>query len=403
MRCLRGFDITIEVQRTNNSSDAISLSSPQFNNLLCVRYTSDNTNNAQRNFCTCGPFRICPNQLMTINGCSCSGQTYLALIDESNQVLQPNTPCVNASSCSFLTYRHQEAYCTTVHIREGCKDNSQCMGLVVARIEGLGTIADDTTDDNYSDINGSVVNKESNLNQSMIFNYGNHFHGRNLQSKFGLLEHCSNDYKTEFHIPTDEVIIIISIFLFSVSMIIIIRYLCWKHPYVRKVRQHCSYLSSYFMDLSTEEDENNDDNNSVNNSTSDFDGDSDHNGSIESSPSFNADHSIFSTAVAEYSLFAIANGEYNDGDDVSCIYNQENTVNETLRDTVATPLAVTTSSSSYIAMYGSSDDGSHLNIDNLTTASAMLILRPYMEGDLETSDDGEEERTIEEVCTDDNE
>lgn len=158
-----------------------------FNNLHCVRYTATATNNAEKRFCKCGPFRVCNEQQVSINGCFCDGRTHLKLVDhQSGSIVQQNTPCPN-STCSLLYYRHS-GNCRSFVVHEGCVGDSSCSAQVVIRVDDLDTISDDYDSGNFTKTDHAL---------------------RLLSGKYGLVDRCSYDSSSPFAIPATAFLIIV--------------------------------------------------------------------------------------------------------------------------------------------------------------------------------------------------
>lgn len=187
MRCLRAVQQIDWDREEFNDNESDDDSKTSFNNLHCVRYTAADTNNAEKRVCKCGPFRVCNEQEVSINGCFCDGRTHLKLVDhQSGSVVQQNAACPN-STCSLLYYRHS-GNCRSFVVHEGCAGDSSCSAQVVIRVDGLGTISDDYNSGNFTETDHTL---------------------RLLSGKYGLVDRCSYEGASPFSIPATTFLIII--------------------------------------------------------------------------------------------------------------------------------------------------------------------------------------------------
>lgn len=186
MRCLRAVQ-QIDSDSEEFNDNELDDSKTSFNNLHCVRYTAADTNNAEKRVCKCGPFRVCNEQQVSINGCFCDGRTHLKLVDhQSGSVVQQNAACPN-STCSLLYYRHS-GNCRSFVVHEGCAGDSSCSAQVVIRVDGLDTISDDYNSGNFTETDHTL---------------------RLLSGKYGLVDRCSYEGASPFSIPATTFLIII--------------------------------------------------------------------------------------------------------------------------------------------------------------------------------------------------
>lgn len=218
MRCLRatqepGWEKEELEAGDNDDSRA------NFNNLHCVRYTARQTNNAEKRFCKCGPFRVCNDQRVSVNGCLCDGRTHLKLVDHlSGNIVQANTPCPN-TTCSLLYYRHS-GDCRSFVVHEGCMGDSSCSAQVVVRVEGLDTISDDYIRTNFTKVDHVV---------------------RSLSGKYGLVDQCSYDGSYAFSIPATTFLLII--ILVGACIVAV----CLRCCYIFEVPLLCKDLGESFL------------------------------------------------------------------------------------------------------------------------------------------------------------
>lgn len=118
---------------------------------ICISYKATHSGSALRNYYSCGPVLLCTGQFMVVNGCTCRGNTYLAIYEQThNTLIQGNERCPDSPSCSFLQYQHNDPSCINVYVREGCYGSGTCSGSVFIQIyTGDPRHTDDDDSNNY--------------------------------------------------------------------------------------------------------------------------------------------------------------------------------------------------------------------------------------------------------------
>ncbi len=126
---------TATVAPTRSTTVAPTFDSNQLGQVTCGSFSAFNTADATRNVASC-QILVCQGRSVraslcgadTYNLATCSGDTYLRVLDANgNQVAANDNFC---GSCSSVTFRPTSTACTVYTIVEGCAGNDICSGTV---------------------------------------------------------------------------------------------------------------------------------------------------------------------------------------------------------------------------------------------------------------------------------
>eukprot|EP01038_Epipyxis_sp_PR26KG_P011207 gene11207-15032_t len=99
---------------------SIPTPSPTYATYTCPSYSTSNSNNAIDIYETCC-FSSCGITTLTINDCSCSGDTFIRLFDHmSTELVYNDDACGTNGLCSSMTYTTTSSSCTMMCLHEGC-------------------------------------------------------------------------------------------------------------------------------------------------------------------------------------------------------------------------------------------------------------------------------------------
>lgn len=98
----------------------------------CAPYRASNTNTGTQNTVAC-PLYVCPGTVLTLETCngdgkSCTGDTYLRLIDGSGYELAANDD--RCGLCSAITFHFRGNSCQEYTVDQGCYGDEACSGTV---------------------------------------------------------------------------------------------------------------------------------------------------------------------------------------------------------------------------------------------------------------------------------